>query len=123
VNSSNRSCPQCDSAAVKRIVWTEDAERLASSTAGEIAFLAGPSSWNATAEIDRICTVCGKRFCNDPATQARYDEDSRRQMRRIEAQRRGDYHLFNPRTMSADQIADAVLRSLNLTRDDERSDG
>ena len=113
---SDRPCPQCGSNAVKRIVWTEDAAKIGTLADPHVAFVNGPAIWNERSEIDRECSVCHKRFCNDLLQQERYDEDTRRQKSRVEAMKRGEYMLFNPRTTSVDQIALDVFERVKLSK-------
>ncbi len=116
VNTQSRPCPQCGSAAIKRIVWTDDPGKIGTSDDATVAFLSGPLIWNDVASIDRVCADCNERFCNDIEQQEKYDEDTRRQKRRMEAMKRGEYMLFDPRTTSVDEIAHAVFEQIERSK-------
>jgi len=99
-------CPDCGSVNSIPVAYgLPDNETSRQAELGEVA-LGGCTIWENMP--DRECRECKKRFRSDPAAQKKYDDETARQLSRIEAQKRGDYMLFNPRTQSMRDIVDAL---------------
>jgi hypothetical protein len=65
-----------------------------------------------------ICSACEERFWSDPLRKEKDEEEQRRQQSRIEAMKRGEYMLFNPRTTSVDEIAHAIWLQIQRSKND-----
>ena len=68
-----------------------------------------------------MCCVCGERFCAELAEQEKYDEDTRRQKRRIEAMKRGDYMLLEVERAAVEDVGKVVWRHIEAKRNEKES--
>ncbi len=116
VESQNHPCPRCGSVAVKRIVWTDDASKIGTSNDAAVVFLSGAPAWNESSGADLICSACKERFWSSPLRQKEDEDEKRRQQGRIEAMKRGEDMLFDPRTTSVEEIAHAIWQQVQQAK-------
>ena len=104
---SRTTCPDCKSHQLVEIIYGPPGPDLSQrAERGEIA-LADSPDW--TDGPDRKCLDCGQRFFSDSAKKRAYDADTAHQVARLAAMKRGDYMFLDPRTSSAEELANAVI--------------
>lgn len=109
----NAACRSCTSNKSIPIVYGFPTPELSQrAEAGQIA-LADSPDWSDGP--DRKCLDCGQRFFSNSAAQQAYDEETAHQLARLASMKRGDYFLFDPRSTSAEEIANALTKKYDET--------
>jgi hypothetical protein len=108
-------CPACKSNKSIPIFYGFPRPELSQrAEVGEVA-LADSPDW--PDGPDRKCVDCGQRFFSNSAAQQAYDEETTHQLARLAAMKRGDYVLLDPRSMSAEEMANVIAKRYNETGD------
>ena len=118
---TNLKCPACSSEDTLPMAYgLPSPETKAMAERGEVV-IGGCNIWPDMP--DRECRSCGKRFRSDPIAQQRYDEETAHQLARLAAFKRGHYLVFDHKTQSPKDIADAINRMRERTmREPEPND-
>jgi hypothetical protein len=111
----NVACRACKSSKNIPIAYGFPTPELSQrAEAGEVA-LADSPDW--PDGPDRKCLDCGQRFFSNSAAQQTYDEETAHQLARLAAMKRGNYVLLDPRSMSAEEMADVITKRFHETGD------